>query len=48
MDVKSNYQEGEAAIDYSASVLCGFAGYAALPEAAFSHCARRSPFAGRA
>lgn len=46
-DTKSMFQETEAAIDYSASILCAFGGYADLPAGSFSHCTGRSPFDGR-
>jgi N-acetylglucosamine-6-phosphate deacetylase len=45
---RDEFQETEAALDYSASVLCAFAGYAAMPAKAFDHCLGvRGPLAGR-
>jgi hypothetical protein len=49
LDTLLNYKETEAGLDYSASAICAFAGYAALPSDAFDHCegTSRSPFEGR-
>lgn len=48
-DSRDDWRASEAGIDYSASVICAFGGYAALPHGAFGHCdARsRSPLDGR-
>lgn len=45
---RDQFQETEAAVDYSASVICAFGGLAAMPPGAFEHCAGvRSPLDGR-
>jgi Glycosyl hydrolase family 9 len=48
-DDRRKYTASEAGVDYSGSVLCALAGYAALPEGALDACTTvaRSPFDGR-
>jgi hypothetical protein len=49
-DMRFKYQSTEAAIDYSASIICAMGGFADLPKGTFSDCSvdNRSPLAGRA
>lgn len=46
----STLDAARAGLDYSASAICAFAGFAALPPGALDHCdaSIRSPFDGRA
>jgi Glycosyl hydrolase family 9 len=48
-DDRSKYEETEAGVDYSGSIICALAGYASLAEHSFDHCsgAGRSAFDGR-
>jgi Glycosyl hydrolase family 9 len=47
-DDRTKYQEAEAGIDYSGSVICAFGGYADQPSGAFDHCSGvRSPLTAR-
>jgi hypothetical protein len=47
-DSRAKFQESEAGIDYSGSVLCAFGGYAAMADGAFDKCAGvRGPLHGR-
>jgi hypothetical protein len=54
-DDRDVYTESECGVDYSASALCAFAGYASEPNGAFDHCAPdgtgpttvRTPLTGR-
>jgi hypothetical protein len=48
-DDRSKYEETEAGVDYSGSIICALAGYASLAEHSFDHCsgAGRSPCDGR-
>ena len=47
---RTNWGESEAALDYTAGLICGLMGYAALPDGTFNDaaCDVRSPFTGRA
>jgi hypothetical protein len=41
-------QKAEAGIDYSASAICAFGGYSALPAGAYDHCVGvRTPLTAR-
>lgn len=49
-DTRDNFRENEPAIDYSASLFCAMAAYAALPDSALDDCGSivsRDAFAGR-
>jgi Glycosyl hydrolase family 9 len=47
-DNRDKYEEAEPAVDYSASVLCAFGGYADVPDGGFDHCTGvRTPQTGR-
>lgn len=37
-DDRNKFQEAEAGIDYSGSVLCALGGWAAQPAGAYDHC----------
>lgn len=48
LDDRKVYQASESGVDYSASVICAFGAYAAMPADAFEHCdGVRSPLQGR-
>lgn len=47
--MREKWGESEPALDYTAGLICGLMGYAALPEGSFDDptCDVRTPFTGR-
>jgi hypothetical protein len=44
---RTEWRESEAAVDYSAGLICAFGAYASLPDSALAGCGARGPLDGR-